>query len=50
MWKYEKINLGQRGANFIARPQAQICLATPLCIRQVLRNILDNPLPESTLV
>src|SRR6218665_206608 len=58
IWKFEKINLGQGGANFIARPRAQSCLATPLytfvtsaasdpCL--TLKLLLPSPPPSSIL-
>src|SRR6218665_694064 len=39
IWNFEKINLGQGVANFIARPRAQSCLATPLVGCPLLSNI-----------
>src|SRR6218665_1434704 len=49
IWKFEKINLGQGGANFIARPRAQSCLATPLSSTYALRLLRSHGLQPREL-
>src|SRR6218665_924195 len=44
IWKFEKNKLGEGGANFIARPRAQSCLATPLSAISRLEKVIISKL------